>query len=58
LDSVNSDYLSNGFLAKNRAAEIAAAGYEARLMVEMKDVIADVLDAAKGFTDPVEKVKI
>jgi len=55
--SVNSDYLTNGFLARERAAEIRAPGYQARLMVEMKDVTADVLAAAEGITDAVEKDK-
>lgn len=55
--SVNNDYLTNGFLAKDRSAEIQAPGYQARLMTEMKDVTADVLSSVKGITDPVEKDK-
>lgn len=55
--SVSSDYLTNGFLAKDRAAEMQAPGYQAQLMTEMKDVTGDVLAAAKGITDPVEKDK-
>ena len=55
--SVNSDYLTDGFLAKERSAEIAAPGYQAKLMLEMKDVTADVLAAVKGIIDPVEKDK-
>lgn len=53
--SVSSDFLENGFLAKDRASEISAPGYQARLMLEMKDVTAEVLEAAKGITDPLEK---
>ena len=55
--SVNSDYLTNGFLATKRVDEIKAPGYRARLLMEMKDVTAEVLDAAKGISDPAEKNK-
>jgi len=55
--SVNSDYLINGFLATKRSDEIKAPGYRARLLNEMKDVTAEVLDAAKGISDPAEKDK-
>lgn len=55
--TVNSDYLINGFLASNRSDEIRAPGYKARLLVEMKDVTDEVLEAAKGITDPTEKNK-
>jgi hypothetical protein len=53
--SVIQDYLTNGFLAKERSSEIPASGYQARLMTEMKDVTDVVLAAAKGITDPVER---
>jgi hypothetical protein len=52
--STSSDYLDNGFLAKDRASEIQAQGYQANLLTEMKDVTGDVLAAAKGISDPVE----
>jgi len=55
--SVNSDYLINGFLATKRSDEIKAPGYKARLLLEMKDVTGEVLEAAKGITDPTEKNK-
>jgi hypothetical protein len=55
--SVNSDYLTNGFLAKDRSFELQAPGYQARLMMEMRDATGDVLEAAKGISDPVEKDK-
>ena len=53
--SVNSDYLTKGFLATKRSDEIKAPGYRARLLIEMKDVTAEVVDAAKGISDPAEK---
>lgn len=55
--SVSSDYLTNGFLAKDRQAEIQAPGYQAKLMLEMNDVTPDVLASAKGLTDAVERDK-
>ena len=57
ISSVNSDYLANGFLAASRSDEIKAPGYQARLLTEMKDVTAEVLDAGKGISDPTEKNK-
>jgi hypothetical protein len=57
VSNVNSDYLVNGFLATKRSDEIKAPGYQARLMLSMKDVTTEVLDAAKGLTDPTEKNK-
>ncbi len=53
--SVNSDYLTNGFLARDRSAEIQAPGYQARSLISMKDVTDEILAAAKGITDPVER---
>lgn len=55
--SVGSNYLTDGFLARERSAEIKAPGYEAKIMTDMKDVTNEVLAAAKGITDPVEKDK-
>ncbi|HUX58972.1 MAG TPA: S46 family peptidase [Bacteroidales bacterium] len=55
--SVSSDYLTNGFLAKDRSAEIQAPGYQARLMLQMTDVTDDVIAATKNIIDPVEKDK-
>lgn len=57
VSSVNSDYLINGFLAKTRGEEIKAPGYQASLLLEMRDVTKEVLEAAKGITDPTEKNK-
>ena len=55
--SVTNDYLTNGYLAKDRSAEIKALGYQARLMINMKDVTGQVAAAVKGISDPVEKDK-
>jgi len=55
--SVGSDYITNGFLAAKRSDEIKAPGYQAQMMTEMKDVTDEVLGAAKGITDPVERDK-
>ncbi|MBN1339884.1 MAG: S46 family peptidase [Bacteroidales bacterium] len=49
------DYLTHGFLAGSRAEEIQAPGYRARLLLEMKDVTAEVLEAAQGIDDPLER---
>ena len=57
VSSVNSDYLINGFLAKTRGEEIKAPGYQASLLLEMRDVTKEVLEAAKGISDPTEKNK-
>lgn len=53
--SVANDYLTNGFLARDRSSEIKAPGYQARLMIKMKDVTEEVLAPVKGISDPVEK---
>lgn len=53
--SAGQDYLTNGFLAVNRNEEIQAPGYTIRLLIDMKDVTAEILDAVKGITDPTEK---
>ena len=55
--SVDKDYLNEGFLAKERSAELQAPGYEARLMTSMKDVTGDIQTAVAGISDPVEKDK-
>lgn len=51
----DNDYITNGFLAKNRSDEIPATGYQASLLIEMRDVTLQVLDAVKGITDVVER---
>ena len=55
--SVTNDYLTNGFIASDHSAEIKAPGYQARLMIKMKDVTDEVLAAAKEISDPVERDK-
>ncbi len=57
VSSVTTDYLTNGYLARERSSEIKAPGYQARLMLSMKDVTDEVLKAGKGISDPVEKDK-
>ncbi len=54
---VNSDYLTNGFLAKERSEEISAPGYQALMMLSMKDVTADILQAVRKISDPVARDK-
>ena len=55
--SVSSDYLINGFLATKRTDEIKAPGYNASLLIDMKDVTAEIVAAGKGISDPTEKNK-
>ncbi|WP_456443445.1 S46 family peptidase [Caldithrix abyssi] len=51
------DYLTNGFLAKTRDEEIPAPGYVARILLEMKDVTADVLKGMDQINDPVKRMR-
>lgn len=51
------DYIKNGFLAKDRSEEIQAIGTTASVLQEMKDVTQKVLKAAEGIDDPVERDK-
>ncbi|MBN3035380.1 MAG: S46 family peptidase [Bacteroidales bacterium] len=53
--STENDYLTNGFLARERSEEIQAPGYRARMLLEMKDVTEEVLAAAEGISDPKER---
>jgi hypothetical protein len=53
--SVSSDFLTRGFLAGERADEISAPGYQAKMMLEMKDVTDEILSVAKDIKDPVER---
>lgn len=55
--SVNSNYLTEGFLASKRTEEIAAPGYRALLLTEMRDVTDEITAGGKGITDPVERDK-
>jgi len=51
------NYIENGFLARTNAEEIQAQGYQARLMIEMKDVTSEVLESVKGISNPGERVE-
>jgi len=51
------DYLTNGFLAGTRQDEMEAPGYQAQVILEMKDVTDDVLAVAADIEDPVEREK-
>ena len=55
LSSAENDYITNGYLANNHGEELHAPGYEARLVVEMKDVTADMEKAAKKATTAEER---
>jgi len=55
--TTSNDFLTKGFLATTRNDEIKAPGYRALMIVEIKDVTSEVLEAAKGITDPTEKDK-
>jgi hypothetical protein len=55
--SVNSNFLNDGFLARNRSDEIQASGYRALLLTDMRDVTSEVTAAGKGIVDPTERDK-
>ncbi len=55
--TTSSNYLTDGFLARTRNEEIKAPGYRALMVVDMQDVTKDIVEAAKGITDPTEKDK-
>ncbi len=52
---VQSNYLTDGFLAREKSKEIKAPGYEARILVEMKDVTDIIFKAVKGIDDLEER---
>lgn len=52
---VESNYLSEGFLAREKSKEIKAPGYEARILTEMKDVTSGIMKAAEGVKDLEER---
>ncbi|MDZ7371232.1 MAG: S46 family peptidase [candidate division KSB1 bacterium] len=51
----DADYIANGFLARTREEEMEARGVYAYVLQEMRDVTDEVLAAAKGGKDPVQK---
>jgi hypothetical protein len=55
--SVEKDYLTNGFLAGQRPAEIQARGMTARITEEMRDVTAEVMSAVTDSMDPLARAK-
>ena len=55
--TAENDYITDGFLARDHVDEIEAPGYEARSLMEMKDVTSEVLKAGKGIDDPLERDK-
>ena len=58
VSEVESNYLKDGFLARDRAKEIQAPGYEARILIEMEDVTHKILKEVKGVEDLNERDKI
>jgi len=58
ISEVESNYLTDGFLARERDKEISAPGYEARILLSMEDVTAQVQEAAGKTTDPAERDKL
>jgi len=52
---VESNYLTDGFLAREKSKEIKAPGYEARILKEMKDVTSEIMKAAEGIKDLKER---
>jgi hypothetical protein len=58
VSDVESNYLIDGFLARDRAKEIQAPGYEARILLEMEDVTEKILKKVKGIEDLNERDKI
>ena len=51
------DYITNGFLAKSRDAEIAAAGYTVSVTQDYRDVTAEVLAAVKPEMTPEQRAR-
>ncbi|MHB1049227.1 MAG: S46 family peptidase [Bacteroidota bacterium] len=58
VSTVQNDYVTNGFLAKNREMEIPALGLTARIIDSYRDVSKEVLAGISDTTDPVERTKI
>jgi hypothetical protein len=55
--SEGNDYIKNGFLAKDRSEELQAIGTRASVLEKIKDVTKEILAAAEGIQDPVERDK-
>lgn len=55
VSDVQSNYLTDGFLARDKSKEIQAPGYQARILVEMRDVTDEVLQSVLGVKDLEER---
>lgn len=55
--SEGKDYIKNGFLAKDRSEELQAIGSRASVLEKIKDVTQEIMKAAKGIEDLVERDK-
>lgn len=53
-DATN-DYAARGYLAKNRAEELPARGYNCQITQDLKDVTSDVLSAVTEAMSPQER---
>lgn len=55
--SVKNDYITDGFIARDRTQEIPAQGLTVRITVGYEDVSAAVVAAAGGEMDPVKRLQ-
>lgn len=55
--SVKNDYITDGFIARDREQEIPAQGLTVRITVGYDDVSKEVVAAAGGEMDPVKRLK-
>lgn len=58
VSTLQNDYVTNGFVARNREQEIPAKGLTARIIDSYRDVSNEVLAGLSDTTDPVERTKI
>jgi len=56
--TAETNYLSDGFIARQRDKEITAIGYQARMLTEMKDVTEDIVKVGKKAKDSDERDKL
>lgn len=52
------DYLTHGFMAERREQEIPAQGLSIRITESYEDVSDQVLGAARGISDPAERLRV
>lgn len=55
--SEGNDYIKNGFLANDRSEELQAIGTRASVLEKIEDITKEILAAAEGIQDPVERDK-